>query len=322
MKHLKKISFFAGVSCLALFSIPFIQATSQLTLNNDSLIDNSVEVVDIKKLNYFYQNTNKLKNEKKEIKKMLDKIIEDYSLKEWNDYYSKNNYNSKIWTLTGKDYDLTKDLPKNSTYDKQDEQFKYFEDFIFTVNPLQIVEGNNYVNKKDSFLFRRYQFIAINRAIEYAESDISKITKSDWKEAIEDLKPPPPPLPPVPNPTKLFIIFEKIISYFSKSSFFKPHLAAADLLLRIKDKDYDEYQKSNIKKWAKEIWELEKEWNISKIIMDTVTRDTPNSGPGNDEIPEELSEFLQEIIDKFLEPLISTMSKNNVEEQDFYNKIN
>ncbi|MGL5357942.1 MAG: hypothetical protein ACRC9U_02665 [Metamycoplasmataceae bacterium] len=312
MKAIKKI--LIGLGSLGLISagVSVIVASNNLIFNidnNEDNFSNTDSKVNINELDYFYtkKTTLELEKERNIINERLRLIIKEYDLQGWNTYYSKDNkYDSRIWELKKSDYNLDKKIPNNDTYQKQDEQYKYFEDFIFTINPVQIKQGNSYINQKDSFLFRRYQLLSIDRAIEFQkDTDVQEIDFIKWEIAIV--------LIGVGDLSEIEDIIKKLLIYFGTSKFFKPNLAAADLLLRIKDKDYDNYQKSNIKKWANEIWELEKKLNILKIIEDTFKKNNPS---GDIEIPEPYRGIIDVIANFFSDILIGP--NRNVNESDFY----
>ncbi|MGL5519910.1 MAG: hypothetical protein ACRDBR_00555 [Metamycoplasmataceae bacterium] len=312
MKAIKKI--LIGLGSLGLISagVSVIAASNNLIFNidnNEDNFSNTDSKVNINELDYFYtkKTTLELEKERNIINERLRLIIKEYDLQGWNTYYSKDNkYDSRIWELKKSDYNLDKKIPNNDTYQKQDEQYKYFEDFIFTINPVQIKQGNSYINQKDSFLFRRYQLLSIDRAIEFQkDTDVQEIDFIKWEIAIV--------LIGAGDLSEIEDIIKKLLIYFGTSKFFKPNLAAADLLLRIKDKDYDNYQKSNIKKWANEIWELEKKLNILKIIEDTFKKNNPS---GDIKIPEPYRGIIDVIANFFSDILIGP--NRNVNESDFY----
>lgn len=248
------------------------------TSNNNSFEENIEFDKDkiIKVPDYILGNDNHDSIEKNKVMKRIKLIVDSYNLDGWVKWYSENNnYKTRIWEPKWSGYDFNNNKVTNNAYNEQDEQYKYFEDFIFTINPLQLSkEKKAPENIKDSFLFRRYQILSMKRADDYNKMELF-VNDLTWNAAYVAANPPPippSPSPPPPNLEPLHKIQEHIVDFF-KNYFYKPYLAAGDLYMRVENKDYDKYGNKESLEWAKKIWDYE--FNLKSKILTKIKNVTP-----------------------------------------------
>ncbi len=224
MKKSLKIAFISLTSLVltigASISIPFSIDSYKSNISEEKLINNN----ELKYIDYFNETVfNANKNDNEKLKSRITKIINKYRLYEWN-YYFQNQSNNLIKSnvLESKygDYkefinnnkikpnSLFKDykIEYTNRYLNQDEQFRFFNDFI------NIVNEENSKNEED-FLYLRWQYYAYEAAskyhsLKYDGKHIYEITIDDWALAIQDAIIPPW------IPDKLFEMLYIMLCYY------------------------------------------------------------------------------------------------------------
>lgn len=178
----------------------------QIRINQEFFIEEKNNNLNQKNLtwtNYFEKDSTSnsqtlIKNQKKKITELINK----YRLYEWNKYYetsNKHNNKDKSSVLNSKyisfketqvdkklvNNEFTKNLKWTSIYKNQDEQFRYFNDFI------NLIHEENEKNQED-FLYLRWKLLSIKPATKYkkiipiVQKTISQIEISDWTTAVSE----------------------------------------------------------------------------------------------------------------------------------------
>ncbi len=177
-------------STLSCSKIEFNLPPSQSEANNNISLSFS---------NYFSKGWENAYQSRNEIKNKITSIIDKYRLKEWNEYYNSNVLSINLSDYDQEcsdygDFDWSSIEDKNiatKSYNNQDEQFQYFNDFI------------NLINEEDSknqedFLYKRWEYYSTFAARLYHEKvgfpftknqtridkEINQIMIVDWIESI------------------------------------------------------------------------------------------------------------------------------------------
>lgn len=279
--------------------------------------DNQDEEKAFKVPDYFYSKTN-LEKKQIEIENRINKIVQDYDLKKWVEFYSNDFYTkkwTKIWELNWDDYkikiNILKSIPNsfnNSKYKNFDEQQKHFEDFVFTINP---IINKDKLSEDDSFLFRRYQLLSIQRAKKFKASPFSKYTFSETKTIIGEAA-------TTGDFTKVSELIATCVKWILKN-YFKPYLAAVDLYMRIRNKK-NIYQEnySHLLNKAKAIYDYENN-KFSSLINDAFTRSVPSTKPPSLIEPTPDAKTLIGIIKQVIKSGLE-IPNIHINESDFYTK--
>lgn len=155
-------------------------------------------------VNYFAKNHHINEKVKKKYKERISEVINKYRLKEWNEYFKKTDnklQKSSVLQLKYEDYKTTnvkKELSVNSiirkskinikwtsTYKNQDEQFRYFNDFINIINEEKTINSNKQYNHED-FLFLRWMYYQLEAADKYWSIKLTKEEKPIFEVGIDD----------------------------------------------------------------------------------------------------------------------------------------
>lgn len=181
-----------------------IWVTSCSFISNDqrvNVIENNNEQLKLNFINYFEHQIGS--NDQQRIKQQITEIMKKYRLYEWNNYYENNSLNnalttSKVLNIAFRDYspihvDYTKvneifshdEIVWTSIYKQQDEQFRYFNDFINIINEEQ-------TPNHEDFLYLRWVYYSIDAAIKYKNirvknKPIYEVNLTDWMQAIVKL---------------------------------------------------------------------------------------------------------------------------------------
>ena len=199
MKKSLKIAFISLASLLLTsgicLSIPFSMDNYKSNISEENLSNNN----ELKYKDYFKNKSSLVLNEDKKLKNKITKIINDYRLYEWNNYFKNQNkdliksnifepsyidYNKNDYTNKIKPNSIFKnyDIEYTKIYLNQDEQFRFFNDFI------NIINEENSQNQED-FLYLRWQYYAYEAATRYHKliyngKPIYEINIADWVNAI------------------------------------------------------------------------------------------------------------------------------------------
>lgn len=248
----------------------------------------------------------KLKKEIKAIKEKLKTTIEYSNLKQWNDFYSKNDnieQKSRIWEP---------EFENESNYKHQDPGFKYFNNFLHTNNN---ISGTPSIYQADqrSFLFERWYLFYLKAVKEWKEDEIfddEKVSLKKITEAIIKFLSPPPG-----SQHQDIINILRIIRDYSQSDPFNKLITINnDILMR------------QVEEGAKvpKIWSKYHETsnNILKATLDfkaKIIEQIFTGGSDGDKTPEGFDDAL-EIFKKVVANIFKFLPAKKIEEKDFYNK--
>lgn len=248
----------------------------------------------------------KLKKEIKAIKEKLKTTIEYSNLKQWNDFYSKNDnieQKSIIWEPK---------LGDKSDYENQDPGFKYFNNFLHTNNN---ISGTPSIYQADqrSFLFERWYLFYLKAVKEWKEDEIfddEKVSLKKITEAIIKFLLPPPGSQPQDIKNILRIIWD----YSQSDPLNKLITINNDILMR--------QVKGETK--VPKIWSKYDETsnNILKATLDfkaKIIEQIFTGGSDGDKNPEGFDDAL-EIFKEAVANIFEFLPGKEIEEKDFYNK--
>ncbi len=170
---------------------------------------NEPQEINLKFDDYFKNWKDDIYSSRNDLKTKITSVINKYQLDEWNRYYENQdhkNQKSQVLDINLSDYDKKIENDKyngsndldalyrniaTSTYNDQDEQFQYLNDFINLINE----ENDNH----EDFLYLRWKYYSIFAAKLYHikvelpfsssktkqdSKEINKVTIVDWIEAI------------------------------------------------------------------------------------------------------------------------------------------
>lgn len=282
--------------------------------NNQNANENSNnQVKELKFDNYFKKKGNS--QDEKRIKKEIKKILEDYRLYEWLDYYEKKGL-SKILKVNGIDYAFSTNInglskpPVTEKYKNQDKQFQYFNDFI---NMFTFDENDK---EQKSFHILRYELLSLEASNKLDKEIINGIKIEDinitngWGPAASEAI--------LSAGTKLDKLIQLGEGFFKAyvNILSKPRLAAIDIWMRFENKnnkhiDYKEWELKRNR--ASKILEASNDFWL--LFEDSFTGDFDGG-----EETEEITKILDHVKSLFETAKKTMLALITINETDYYNK--